>query len=266
MEVNMRNRMFWGIVLIILGLMFLFGYQMELPVWSLIWPFMIIVIGSWILLIPFLSKGVEIVQEEFSLPLEGVQQATIKIEHGAGTINLRSADLKDQLIAGNFMGGVKPSVFLSQGKYRIKLQSKIEFINFLPRFQKEKRLLWDISINRNIPLKIKMETGASDNHLDFKDAKLEELHLETGASSTEIILPENCALTRVNVESGASAIKIHIPEKVAARIKVSGLIGKTINKDRFPQKGDCYQSLDYEKARNRAEINVESGVGSVEID
>ncbi len=262
----MRNRMFWGIVLIILGLIFLFGYQMGLPVWSLIWPFMIIVIGAWILLIPILSKGIEIIQEEFSLPLEGVQQATLKIEHGAGTIRLHSEDLKDQFLTGSFMGGVQHNVSLSQGKYRVKLQSKIEFANFLPRFQKENRLLWDVSINRNIPLKIKMETGASENYLDFSDAQLEDLHLETGASSTEILLPKGCAFTSVHVESGASAIKMHIPPKVAARIKVSGLIGKTIDVDRFLQNGEYYQSPDFEKAKNRVEINVESGVGSVEID
>ena len=111
-----------------------------------------------------------------------------------------------------------------------------------------------------------METGASDNYLDFTNAQLEELHLETGASSTEILLPEGCAFTTVHVESGASAIKIHIPQKVAARIKISGLIGKTIDTDRFIQNGEHYESPDYEKAKNRVEINVESGVGSVEID
>lgn len=262
----MRNRLFWGIVLILLGLIFLFGYQMGLSVWRLIWPFMLIVVGAWILLIPVLSKGMEIVQEDFSLPLEGVQQATLKIEHGAGTINLHAEDLKDQFLTGKFMGGLKPKVSLSEGKYRVKLEGKLEFNNFLPRFQNGKKLSWDITINRTIPLKVKMETGASDNYLDFTNAQLEELHLETGASSTEILLPEGCAFTSVHVESGASTIKIHIPQKVAARIKVSGLIGKTINTERFVQNGEYYQSSDYENAKNRVEIHVESGVGSVEID
>jgi len=266
MEENMRNRLFWGIVLILLGLIFLFGYQMGLPVWRLIWPFMIIAIGAWILLIPVLSKGMKVVQEDFSLPVEGVEQATLKIEHGAGKINLHTVDLKDQFLTGSFMGGVAPKASLSQGKYRVKLESKIEFANFLPRFQNREQLSWDISINRTIPLKVKMETGASDNYLDFTNAQLEELHLETGASSTEILLPEGCAFTSVHVESGASAIKIHIPQKVAARIKISGLIGKTIDTDRFIQNGEQYESPDYEKAKNRVEINVESGVGSVEID
>lgn len=60
----MRNRIFWGAVLIILGLIFLFSYQMGFSIWSLIWPFAIIVVGCWILLIPFLSRGIEIMKDE----------------------------------------------------------------------------------------------------------------------------------------------------------------------------------------------------------
>ncbi|RJQ41952.1 MAG: hypothetical protein C4545_05510 [Anaerolineaceae bacterium] len=262
----MRNRIFWGAVLIILGLIFLFSYQMGFSIWSLIWPFAIIVVGCWILLIPFLSRGIEIMKDELSFPLEGVNQATIKIEHGAGTINLTAADLPDKLLTGSFLGGVKSMVSSSEGKCRIKLQSKVEFINFLPRFQKEQRLIWDLSVNRTIPLKIKMETGASDNHLDLRGSKLKELHLETGASTSELFLPEDAGEMKIHIESGASTIKIHVPQNVVAKIKVGGLIGKTINTDRFQKIGDLYQSADFENVKNRAEIEIESGVGSIEIN
>jgi len=47
---------------------------------------------------------------------------------------------------------------------------------------------------------------------------------------------------------------------------VGGLIGKTINTDRFQKIGDLYQSADFENVKNRAEIEIESGVGSIEIN
>jgi len=260
----MRNRLFWGAVLIILGLVFLFGYQMNYPVWNLIWPFMIIVAGSWILLIPFLSRGIEIIDEELSIPLEGVQQATIKIEHGAGTIHLRSEALADSLLKGSFRGGVKSKISNAQGKCHVKLQSTLEFFKFLPRMEKEHRLLWNLSINPQIPLKLKMETGA--NNLDFRGTQLQEIKLETGASTTELYLSEKSAFTRVHIESGASTIRIHVPENVTAKIKVSGLIGKTIDTKRFPSINDMYISPDYNESQNQAEIEIESGVGSIEID
>ncbi|NMC45880.1 MAG: hypothetical protein GYA52_03525 [Chloroflexi bacterium] len=262
----MRNRIFWGVILIILGLIFLFGYQMNYPVWNLIWPFMIIVAGSWILLIPFLSRGIEVMDEEFSVPLEGVQQATIKIEHGAGTIHLRSEELPDSLLKGNFRGGVKSKVSNAQGKCHVKLQSTLDFFKFVPRIEKEHRLLWDLSVNPQIPLKLKMETGASSNNLDFRGTQLQEIKLETGASTTELYLSEKSTFARVHVESGASTIRIHVPENVAARIKVGGLIGKAIDTKRFPNVNDMYISPDYNESQNQAEIEIESGVGSIEID
>ncbi len=262
----MRNRIFWGAVLIILGLIFLFSYQLGFSMWSMLWPFALIVIGSWILLIPVLSQGIEIVKDELSIALEGAKQATIKIEHGAGTINLTTADLPSMLLNGSFLGGVKSFNSLSDGKSHVKLQSKVEFMNFLPRFQKEQKLIWDLSVNRVIPLKIKMETGASDNHLDLRDSQLKELHLETGASTTEIFLPENAGETKVQIESGASTIRIHVPQSVAARIKVEGLIGKSIDSKRFQKDGDIYQSVGYADAKNHADIKIESGVGSIEIN
>lgn len=262
----MRNRIFWGAVLIILGLIFLFSYQLGFSIWNMIWPFALIVVGSWVLLVPVLSQGMEITKDEISIPLEKAKQATIKIEHGAGTINLTAADLPSTLLNGSFLGGVKSFNSISEGKSHVKLQSKVEFMNLLPRFQKEQRLIWDLSVNRTIPLKIKMETGASDNHLDLRGSQLKDLHLETGASTSEIFLPENAGETKVQIESGASTIRIHVPQNVAARIKVGGLIGKTINSERFQKNGDIYQSAGYADAANRAEIEIESGVGSIEIN
>jgi len=261
----MRNRIFWGAVLIILGVIFLFSYKFGFSIWSLIWPFALIVTGSWILLIPVLSQGMEVVKDELEVPLTEVDQVSIKMEHGAGTITLAAADLPSAILKGNFIGGVNAKVSSADRRSTIKLESKVAFMNLLPRFQKEQRLMWDLVVNQTLPLKIKMETGASDNHLDLRNAQLKELRLETGASSTEIFLPEKAGETKVHIESGASSIKIHVPQNVAATIKVGGLIGKTIDTARFHRNGDIYQSVEYPNAANRVDIEIESGVGSIEI-
>ncbi len=262
----MRSRIFWGSVLIILGLMFLFSYQAGFSMWRLVWPFAIIVMGGWLLLLPYLYQGVEVPREELSIPLEDTKFLTIKLEHGAGSIQLAGAELPSVLLKGNFVGGVHSHVSSSDGKKHVKLQSSIEFLNFLPRFRKDQHLRWDLSINRTVPAKIKMETGASDNYLDLRDSQLKELHLETGASTTEIYLPEKAGRTKIHIESGASTIKIHVPEGVAAKIKIGGLIGKTIDTKRFKKEGEVYRSDGFAEAENCAEIEIESGVGSITID
>jgi hypothetical protein len=53
---------------------------------------------------------------------------------------------------------------------------------------------------------------------------------------------------------------------VAARIFVkSGLSGITVDQARFNRIGENYESPDYATAANKMEINVETGVGSVDI-
>ena len=85
--------------------------------------------------------------------------------------------------------------------------------------------------------------------------------------STDLRLPERAGFTRAEVHAGAASIKIYVPQGVAARINVkSGLSGINIDSMRFPPAGNgFYQSADYASAANRAEIYIETGVGSIDV-
>ena len=87
------------------------------------------------------------------------------------------------------------------------------------------------------------------------------------ASSTKVSLPANAGNTRVDIDSGASSLILHVPSGVAARIRVkSGIASINIDSNRFPrQEGGLYESADYASAANRADITIDTGVGSVEI-
>jgi hypothetical protein len=53
---------------------------------------------------------------------------------------------------------------------------------------------------------------------------------------------------------------------VTARISVeSGLAGISIDTNRFPRSGSSYQSPDFDRAENSADIRIETGVGSVSV-
>jgi hypothetical protein len=70
----------------------------------------------------------------------------------------------------------------------------------------------------------------------------------------------------VEIHAGAARVNIRVPQNVAARIQVqSGLSGINVDLNRFPHSGAFYLSPDYETAANRAEIHIETGVGSVDI-
>ena len=111
-----------------------------------------------------------------------------------------------------------------------------------------------------------METGASSTEADLTDLHVTEFVLETGASSTSSILPAGAGMTRVKIESGAASVSIRVPGGVAARVRAkAGLARVAVNETRFPRSGDICQSPGYDAAANKADIDVETGVGSVTI-
>jgi hypothetical protein len=79
-------------------------------------------------------------------------------------------------------------------------------------------------------------------------------------------LPARAGKIRVKVASGAASVMLRVPEGVAARISVeSGLAGISIDQNRFPRSAGGYQSPDFDRAENSADIRIETGVGSVEV-
>ena len=72
--------------------------------------------------------------------------------------------------------------------------------------------------------------------------------------------------TYLKIEAGAASINVQVPEGVAARIELGhGLASVNVNQTRFPKEGGIYQSPDYEKAENKVDIRIETGVSSIEI-
>ena len=260
----MRHRIFWGIVIILLGVLFLLEGVFKINAWGFFWPLLLIAAGIWVLLTR-LAPVQEMTTEEFSLPLEGASSAKIVLKHGAGVIALRAMQSKSDVLRGTFVGGVHANVQRENDHVHIVLRSAADFRQIFPRLPHGQGLDWDISLNKDIPLKLKMETGASENRLDLSGLEVTELKIETGASATEIDLPKSAGFCRVHVSSGAASLVVRVPAKVAAKIHVEGLVSKEIDQQRFPATGAYFQSPDYESAKNKVEIHVESGVGSVEI-
>lgn len=261
------SSVFWGIVVLLAGLLLLGSNMGLLPInsWAMIWPLFLIAAGLWFLVMPRLNRDADYPVEHYTLPLEGASSATIKLEHGGGKLELRGADLSGNLLDGTFAGGVEPRISRNSGEVQAFLSSKVHIVTGWPTFSKG-GLAWNIQLSREVPIELKVETGASETVMDLSDVKVSALKIETGASSTKVILPSNAGFTRVEASAGAAALEFTVPANVAARIKIeSAITGKNINSARFPRTGDYYESAGYEQAINKVEIHIETGVGSIDI-
>jgi hypothetical protein len=257
-----RSSLFWGSVLIILAVLLLLKQaQIINDVFGFFWPLAIIALGIW-LIIGYFTRNQRAEGKQVSIPLEGASSAYLKLDHGAGRLTMRSGASLEEVLHGTFGNGLDYHSRLEAGRLEVKLRTPRQFWVWLPG----ELMDWDMLLNPNIPMAIKLDSGASSSTLDLTDLKITSLDIETGASSTEVSLPAAAGNTHVSVGTGVSSLKINVPDGVAASIKVkSGISAVSIN-PRFTRfDGGLYQSPDYATAANRADIAINAGVGSIEI-
>jgi predicted membrane protein len=264
-SMRQRGSLFWGIVLILLAALLLFRQQGWImgDIFGYLWPAIIVLFGIW-LLIGALGKGrSRAAMQNISIPLESARSARIKMDHAAGRLNIRAGASSTELLNGDFGTEVDYKSKVEADQIQVKLRNSPHFWAWYPG----ESLDWDLRLNSDIPLNLKIDSGASASILDLTELKVVELHISTGASSTEVNLPANVDNTLVDIHSGAASLNIRVPMGVAARIKVkSGIASVNVDSNRFPRlDGGLYQSADYATAAHRADITIDTGVGSVGI-
>lgn len=258
-----------GAILIAAGVFSILGIAFRI-MW-LFWPVILIGVGAW--MVAGVSRrpgGTGVPREQASIPLDGARDAAVTVRHGAGRLAIGPGAAGDQLLSGSFGGGLDASRRTEAGRLvvdmRVRDRDVSHYILGPWRRGWAGTLDWDFALNPGIPLSLRLETGASEARLSLADLQVRELLLKTGASSTTIDLPARAGHTRVTVESGAAAVKIRVPQGVAASIVVrSTLAGVRVDRTRFPESAAGFRSADFDSAPHKAEIFVETGVGSVEI-
>lgn len=264
------SRIFWGAFFILIGIIFLSStlgaIQMSLA-WKIIWPIAILLIGLWMILGSTLSHKRNIEVENFSIPLGEVKSARIELHHGVGKFVLGIAGNPDNLLEGACAGGIEQRLAVKDGFARLELHPRgQEFWDASFPWSNE-GLSWNLGFCPSVPLELILKTGANDAHVDLSGLNVTILSLETGASNTRIKLPEKVEHIAINIQAGAASLAIQVPQSLAARIKIdSGISSKKIDTARFPQAGSVYESTDFAAAPQKAEIHIETGVSSIEIN
>ncbi len=251
----------WPVVLVAIGVAFLLATTDTLGIglgeligrW---WPVGLLVLGAWFLVGAFWRATPA--AEELSLPLAGAASADIRVRFGAGELSMaRSAS--GSLVDGRFAGGV---VHRERGSGAVDLSPDVDHAwGWVDR-----PFDWQMGITGEVPLDLRLETGAARVTLDASDLLLRSLRLQTGASQTRVALPRAAGETRVSAEAGAAEVVFSVPAGVAARVRSRVALGTTqVDTGRFPRTTDGYESPDYATAEHRVEIDLQGGVGTFRV-
>ncbi len=195
------------------------------------------------------------------VPLGDAIDAEVRIAFGAGRLAIAAAG-PGRLVDGRCDGGVDVS---TPAVGRIRLAAPASQLGW--RFDRPP-FDWRIGLTAEVPLRLEIETGASEATIDLADVRVTDLRLRTGASKVAIALPARAGVTRVDAEGGATQIRFTVPDGVAARIRSAVALGQVdVDTARFPRTADGrgWASPGFDDAPNRAEIEVRGGVGQVTI-
>jgi len=264
----MSSRLFWPLALITLGVLFLLDNLGFLPgnAWGYLWPLLLIFFGLSLLM----GRGARPEPVEDSLSLDGATSAAINFKHGAGVLAVRAGAGPERLYDGVFTGGLNKRIDRQGDRVEATLEaSPQDWTQWMLPWNwigNSRGFEWDVRLNPETRLALSFETGASESRLDLTDLRVAELRLQTGASDTRIALPARAGWTRARIASGAASVRVTVPPGVAARIRGSMGVGAlSVDQARFPRRDGGYESPDFETAANRVELDIEGGVGSVQV-
>jgi hypothetical protein len=262
-----RNQLFWGVVLLLVGgLMLANEMGIKLPngmsLMELFWPMLLIFGGIWVLVGVFLRGNVE--TENVSIDLQGASTASLKINHGAGELNIHSGANVNELAHGSFTGGLDHKAVRNGDRLEVRMRPAKDVMDF-PFFGPRTQLDWDVALNAEIPTALTLNIGANKSMLDLRDMNITDLKLETGASDTHLTLPARGRF-RADFDLGAASLEVIVPDSLSARIRASfGMAGVSIDESRFPRNGSYYQSPDYDSAANAVDVTIDAGAASIKV-
>jgi len=259
-----QKNIFGGLALVLMGVLFLLSSLglITTSVWAVFWPLLLILLGVWFLIGNLgAARGAA---ESLVVPLKGVEQAHIKVEYGAGELDIRGGAAPDELLSGTFAPGAVTQEKLEGETLRLGLRAPSESFWLWGSWGSSR--IWQIHLNEALPLTLNVQTGASQARLDLAALQLSKLKLQTGASETHVTLPAQAGHTQVRVETGMASVNLRVPEGVAARITAeAGLAEVKVDQRRFPRVGKGYASPDYDTAVHTVDIDIHVGMGSVTV-
>jgi hypothetical protein len=259
-----RSEVFWGIILIVLG--GLFGLKsagyLTGDIFGWFWPLFIVAIGLWILIGGGTRRERGDLAEPFSISLQGAKEADLRIDHGAGRIDIHPGANSGDFLTGTKGVGMTRSAQLVGDRLHVKIEAGPSFIPFMGPHGG----VWEYRLDAGTPTQMVIHSGASRVDLDLADLSVTRLEFQGGASSLNLTLPARVSSFVSEIEAGAASIEVRVPKGVGLRLRATSIGSLNVDETAFPRRApDTYESPDYDAATARADVKIDGGATSVRV-
>jgi hypothetical protein len=201
------------------------------------------------------AKGRQVEKIHREIKFQGEKALTVKIDYGGGTIILeknKSGNILDAEIEGENPDEIDIDYdrIGDRGELHLDSKSKLRHLDFDLDDN-----YWHLGFSDKIPISFKIEVGACKGEFDFTGLRIDNLDLDLGASSTQIIFrePNPERISRFKIDVGAS------------KLKIKGL--GNANFDEFSFDGGVGDfTLDFSgELKHKAHVDIDMGLGSLTI-
>jgi hypothetical protein len=124
---------------------------------------------------------------------------------------------------------------------------------------------WDLRLNQDTPLDVKVKLGAGESRLDLGSLTLRNLEVELGAGSLRLDLTGTPKKTMdVKVRGGVGEAIIRLPRDVGVEVEARGGIGE-ITASGLRKSGDLYRTAPAERGKVAMRVSVHGGIGAIRL-
>jgi hypothetical protein len=256
----------WPVALIAIGFDILFGRR---SLWlSLVGVVLVLVIlvGALGLMGVAPQQASAITGSQISQGLEGAIRANVSIEPGAGELIVGGISEAEMLVAGTVPEGQVDSIETSYsvssgvGNYILKGNEG----SFVIPSTNISRWTWNLGLNDQIPLVLLLDLGAGDMQADLRSLSIESFQTNMGVGHGLITLPMQGNLDG-KLSGGVGQLEILVPGGMEVLIRADTGIAAVDIPEGYVRTGDMIKSPGYDEAENRATLDIDMGIGMVNI-
>ena len=286
------------VILIALGVIFLLSNLglIEMSFWDIIarfWPILLVAIGfdilighrsAWaaamvlVVVLAILAGGIiffnqqphtTYIPESVEVPLRNVESTDVTLDPALGYLYV---DALPQGSNALLQGEVRPFSgedinqvvnFFSTGA---TIELRTEGVIVLPFFSgwSGRQPSWDLAMSPGVTTDLVVDFGVGKVELDLRDLQIKEVNADQGLGQMIVFLPSGDDVD-VHLDMGIGEIRVVLLEDVGVRLTADVGIGNLNVPSSYTREGDFYLSPGYATAGTQIELEIDLGIGSVQL-
>jgi len=206
----------------------------------------------------------EMVEETHAVQKGSAELAEVKLKMAAGVIKIQGGT--EELLEADFRYNVshwKPELDYHDFGNRRIISIRQNKSSGIPLGNA--RNIWNIRLNKDIPVALEINFGAGECKCDLRGLNLRSLDIDIGAGEVSIDLTgEHKRSLDVEISSGVGSATIYLPENTGVRVKVDKGIG-SVSAPGFKKEGHIYTNDAFGKTEASIAVEVDAGIGGINL-